>query len=283
MKTIILATLLSLPLVSAQGQSAVSHEKIQVMTLGVFHFNYPNLDAHQIAAGNEIDVLDPKYQAEIERLVAAIKKFRPTRIAVEVRPKYQARYDSLYDSYLEGKLKLGRDEEFQIGFRLGKELGINRMSCVDEQGRYYGYLDTLFADSAREAAFENYFYHNPDSLIQKQYVEFYRVTDEFPKSKGIIQTLERINQPGFIMHSQGAYFAGDFKYEEKPGDFTGVDFETARWYNRNLRIFRNIQRITENPQDRILLIIGCGHLGLLNYFFQCSPEYELVSPLEYLK
>lgn len=123
----------------------------------------------------------------------------------------------------------------------------------------------------------------PILSYEKEYSGFYAAEDTFPRSSGIVRTLGRINQPGLIMHSQGAYFTGDFKYEEKPGDFTGVDFETCRWYNRNLRIFRNIQRITDDPRDRIPVIIGVGHLGLLNYFFQCSPEYEWVSPSDYLK
>jgi hypothetical protein len=79
------------------------------------------------------------------------------------------------------------------------------------------------------------------------------------------------------------YLLHPFKYEENPGDFTGVDFETGRWYNRNLRVFRNIQRIPHNSEDRILLIIGREHLNLLNLFFDTSREFELVSPLPYLE
>ncbi len=71
--------------------------------------------------------------------------------------------------------------------------------------------------------------------------------------------------------------------EEEPGDFFGVDLETGRWYNRNLRIFRNVQRIPKSPDDRILLIVGAEHLNLLNLFFDISKEYEFVSPLPYLK
>ncbi len=283
MRLTIITALLALTILPAAAQTKDPQEKIRVMTLGVFHFNYPNLDRHAVAAGNEIDVLDSEYQAQIERIVAGLKEFKPTKIAIEAEPKYQAKYDSLYDAYLAGKFILGRDEIFQIGFRLGKELGIRHLSCVDEQGRYYEYLDTLFADSVREAKFESYFYHNPDSLIGKSYHELYSDVDKLPKSRGMIYTLRDINRPEFIRHQQGVYFIGDFKYEEKPGDFTGVDFETSRWYNRNLRIFRNIERITDDPSDRILLIIGDGHLGLLNYFFECAPQYDLVSPLDYLK
>ena len=38
----------------------------------------------------------------------------------------------------------------------------------------------------------------------------------------------------------------------------------------------------ENDNDRILIIIGAGHLNLLNIFFDVSNEFELVSPLPYL-
>lgn len=52
MKAVILSTLFLLPLFSASGQSFVNVRRIQVMTLGVFHFNYPNLDAHRTSRGN---------------------------------------------------------------------------------------------------------------------------------------------------------------------------------------------------------------------------------------
>ncbi len=282
MRTMLLVVLLFVPTNKLFAQQAWP-ARIKIMTLGVFHFNYPNLDRHRIATGNEVDVLLPNYQAEIKKIVSAIRRFHPTHIAIEVEPEYQGRYDSLYDAYLKGNLKLGRSEVFQIAFRLGKESGIRHLSCVDEQGRYYRSLETLFADSVRESRFSRYVERNRDSIFEMNYAAFYRAADGLPKSVGIIRTLRRMNNPFFIRRLQGAYFIGDFRYEEEAADFTGVDFETCRWYNRNLRIFRNIQRITDNPKDRILLIIGDGHLGLLNYFLRCSPEYKFVSPLKYLK
>jgi hypothetical protein len=62
----------------------------------------------------------------------------------------------------------------------------------------------------------------------------------------------------------------------------GVDFQSGRWFNRNLRILRNIQRIPHGANDRILVIFGAGHLNLLNPFFDASSRYQLVSPLPYL-
>lgn len=88
------------------------------------------------------------------------------------------------------------------------------------------------------------------------------------KVSSIINELNELNEPNQIKERLSIYLLNPFKYEEQPGDFTGgVDFETGRWFNRNLRIFRNIQRIPHSADDRILLIIGREHLNLLNLFF----------------
>ncbi|PKO96850.1 MAG: hypothetical protein CVU12_03715, partial [Bacteroidetes bacterium HGW-Bacteroidetes-7] len=103
------------------------------------------------------------------------------------------------------------------------------------------------------------------------------------KISNIIDALYEANNPDRIKERLATYLLHPFKYEENEGDFAGVDFESGRWYNRNLRIFRNIQRITNKGEDRILLIIGSEHLNLLNLFFDTSKEFELVSPLPYLE
>ena len=45
----------------------------------------------------------------------------------------------------------------------------------------------------------------------------------------------------------------------------------------------NLTRITESADDRILLIIGGGHVYLVQHFLEASGDYNLESPLEYLK
>ena len=102
------------------------------------------------------------------------------------------------------------------------------------------------------------------------------------KEQGIIAELIELNDPEHIRRSLGNYLIGHFKYEFFSNDYIGVDFETGRWFNRNLRIFRNIQRIETGPSDRILVIFGAGHLNLLNYLFECSPEYRLEEANKYL-
>ena len=47
-----------------------------------------------------------------------------------------------------------------------------------------------------------------------------------------------------------------------PFDYAGSDL-LAAWYQRNIRIYRNIVALIDSPSDRILVIYGSGHLGWL--------------------
>jgi hypothetical protein len=256
------------------GQSSETSAKTKVMTLGVFHFAYHNLDVVKTDKKNQISVLEEPYQSEIINIAKAIEIYNPTIIAVEMLPEKQQALDSLLMLYKSDKLILGKDEIDQLGLRLGKDLKSTRIYCVNDFGRHYENITEIFGDSVRSARFEDYFYRSRDTVHRKT---------RSGKITGIIDELYEINKPDVIKKDLAVYLSNPFKYEEDPGDFTGVDFETGRWFNRNLRIFRNIQRIPHTADDRILVIFGAGHLNLLNFFFDVSDDFEFVSPLPYLE
>lgn len=257
------------------GQANDLPPQTKVMTLGVFHFAYPNLDAVKTEDKDKISVLEEPYQSEIIAIAKAIGDFKPTIIAVEITPDQQFKIDSLYSLYKNGKLSLGKSEVYQLGFRIGKNQNLPVIYCVNDWGRRYKNIEELFNDSARTAKFKQYYLHSPDSI--------YKLSIANKRVSNIISELIELNNPTEIKERLSVYLLNPFKYEEQPGDFTGVDFETGRWFSRNLRIFRNIQRIPHSSDDRILLIIGREHLNLLNLFFDVSKEFELVSPLPYLE
>jgi len=257
------------------GQASNAYPQTKIMTLGVFHFAYPNLDAVKTVDKDKISVLDEPYQSEIIAISEAITYYKPTIIAIEATPDQQFKIDSLYSLYKNNKFKLERDEIYQLGFRIGKKLNIPVIYCVNDWGRHYDNIEELFKDSIRSARLEEYYLHSPDSI--------YKNSGASKKVSSIINALAKTNEPNHIKERLSVYLLNPFKFEEKPGDFTGVDFETGRWFNRNLRIFRNIQRIPHSVNDRILLIIGAEHLNLLNMFFEISKEFEFVSPLPYLE
>jgi len=258
------------------------NNKIEIMTLGVFHFNYPGLDVHKTIETDKIDVLMESMQKEMLLIAEQVSEFKPTHIAIEVHSSKQTKIDSVYKAYLCGDFDLTRDEIHQLGFRLGKMLGHTKLYCIDEQGLYYPYLLEIFNDSLKLSVFEDFYENNPDSLINKTYRDLYKKQDLLFKEEGLKACIRYLNNPELILLKQGAYLTGVFKYSSDENKYAGADFETCRWYNRNLRIFSNIQQITNNPEHRILLIIGAGHLGVLNPLFEASPEYELISPLNYI-
>lgn len=256
------------------GQSTVTPPQTKIMTLGVFHFAYPNLDFYKTAEKDKISVLDEPYQSEIVAIAKVIEEFHPTIIAVEINPEKQHFVDSLFFSYKSGESVLKKDEVEQLAFRIGKRLNLSKIYCVNDFGKHYENIESMFNDSVRMSRFAK-FYEERDTVYSLPRAEM--------KINSVTEKLIEINNPEKVREELATYLLTPFKYEEQPGDFTGVDFETGRWFNRNLRIFRNIQRIKPTPEDRILLIIGGGHLNLLNPIFDISREFELVSPLPYLE
>jgi len=131
-----------------------------------------------------------------------------------------------------------------------------------------------------------------DSLEYKNFINFFNrygdtLKQYFPKpifkTKGIRAQLIQLNDSRNTKSDLGTYLLGIFKYETKDNEFFGADFVTGWWFNRNLRIFRNIQKINAKPTDRVLVIFGAGHMNLLNSFFESSPEYKLHKVNDYLK
>lgn len=253
-------------------------QDIKVLTLGTFHFDFPNMDIKKIESEDQIDVLEPIHQDEIIDIVNRIARFKPNIIAIEVSPRSQSRTDSLYHEYVKGNYTLGRSEHEQIGFRLAKLLDLQTLYCTNDWGSLPDRINEVVYgnDSVENAKFMDYFYNNPDSLIFFQ-------RDHVFKTNGILQELRQCNSSENLQKDLGNYLISIFKYQTDDNPYFGVDFTTGWWFNRNLRIFRNIQRIPAKPGDRVLVIYGSGHMNILNVLFNASPEYELEPINNYLK
>jgi len=274
MKRLIVLLFILTTAVPSFGQSTMTRPKTKIMTLGVFHFSYRNLDLVKTAEKDQISVLDEPYQSQIAAIAKAIEEFKPTIIAIELDLSKQHSVDSLYSLYKLGKLAPAKDEVYQLAYRIGKNLNLPKINCVNDWGRPYDNIQTMFKDSIRMERFGNFI----DSLNRIEGKELLS-----KKVSNVVDKLIEVNNPLSIKEGLGSYLKAGFLYEENPGDFTGVDFETGRWFNRNLRIIRNIQRIPRTSNDRILVIFGAGHMNLLNPLLDISTEFELVSPLPYLE
>lgn len=243
-------------------------ERARVLVVGTFHFDYPGLDAMKEAEEDKIDVLQEPKKSEVTALVKYIGQFRPNKIAIEAHPGWEA--GRKYREYRSGRHRDQRDERYQLAMRIAGEEGLDTLYSVDA----HDMTDDLLAlDSAyvQELARDFDFQSDADpytDLFRKWFEDDSKAVSKVP----LLDYFKYMNSPESHQYGFGAYLVGDFKL----GEYRGADLIAASWYDRNLRIFRNIQRITQGPEDRILVIIGNGHAAILRQLFEASPEYEFV-------
>lgn len=60
-----------------------------------------------------------------------------------------------------------------------------------------------------------------------------------------------------------------------PDHHIGADL-VGEWYKRNLRTYANIWRAVEAGDERVIVLIGQGHVWSLRTFFRENPDFEVV-------
>ncbi len=227
---------------------AQSDARPEILVLGTYHMANPGRDVVNMQAD---DVLSPKRQQEIAQLVEVLKKFHPTKVAIEADIGSE-RAQQEYSDYVAGKYTLSRNETNQIGYRLAKELGHHTVYPVDVEGDFpWGHLIKYAKANGRAEKF--------DAMSGSMGTEVKQQGD-FLQSHTVLEMFEYINSDARVAKDVAFYFAA-VPYGD-PMDYAGPDL-LAAWYQRNIRIYNNIVRMIESPNDRILVIYGAGHLGWL--------------------
>jgi len=227
---------------------AQSDARPEILVLGTYHMSNPGRDVHNMPAD---DVLSPKRQQEIAQLIEVLKKFHPTKIAIEADTGSQ-RVEQEYSDYVAGKYTLSRNEIDQVGYRLAKELGHHTIYPVDEEGDFPWRRVVNYAKANGRAEKFDAINANWATLVKEQ--------GDFLQSHTVLETLQFMNSDSRAAKDMAFYYAivpyGD------SADYAGPDL-LAAWYQRNIRIYSNVVRLVESSNERILLIYGAGHLGWL--------------------
>ncbi len=230
----------------------------EVLVLGTYHMDNPGRDIFNMEAD---DVLAPKRQAEIRELLDVLARFRPTKIAIEAdsdSPKIEQ-----YQDYLAGKYEVGRDERDQIGFRLGKELNLPKVYGIDADGEFPFLAVQDYAKAhGREKELES---------LMAQAGKAVQDENEFLKSHSVLQMLLRMNSNEAVRQGLSGYAM--FAHFGEEYDYPGAELLTE-WYRRNMRIHTHLLNVVE-PGDRVLVIFGAGHLGLLRQVAEADPSLKL--------
>jgi hypothetical protein len=243
-------------------------QRAEILILGTYHMANPGHDVFNMAAD---DVLAPKRQAEIGQLLEVLKRFKPTKIAIE-SAVYADRRPKQYAEYLAVKYTLTQNEIEQIGFRLAKELGMKAIYPVDFDGDFPIQRVINYAKAMGQSQVMDQVMSEIGEMVKRQ--------DAFLHSHSVLETLLYMNDDKQVAQDVGFYLRearlGD------PGDYAGPDL-LASWYQRNIRIYNNIAKIIESPNDRVLVIYGAGHLGWLRQIVADDPALRLRKLSELIK
>ncbi|MFP7478303.1 DUF5694 domain-containing protein [Terribacillus saccharophilus] len=248
--------------------------KPSVLVLGTFHMG--ERGDRDIYKQDTRDMKAKKQQDEIEEVVECIKLFNPTKIAVEFESIRADLLDSQYNDYAKQGIEdaLESDEIHQIGFRLAKELGHDKLFPVDWNrpvgGVPLGYVYDFLKDIDQELY---------DQVVEEgernnENIQFLLDT------KTIREVLVYLNDPRNTKKQQETYMK--FALAAYEDFYVGIDWLTNYWYRRNLIIFTNIMRHVQKPDERILVIYGAGHKYLLDNFFNESAMFHVHAVSDYL-
>lgn len=245
--------------------------KHKVMTLGVFHFNR-STDGSDVVAKNHIDITSNENQNELDLIIEKLKGFRPSKIAVEFRPEYQSLLDSLYNEYLMDNYELGKNETFQIGFKLAKILGHDRVYCVDNNPpmpQNISEIDdwVIYADSLGHK--ELWHSYDQENLKYNTYM------DTIQRHLNLTDYLMLINSKENLIRTKQLWTTGIVNVGHSH-QYLGADL-LGRWYRRNSRIYANAKNLPNpNTNENLLVIYGGAHKWILDELFRSSPDFELM-------
>ncbi|WP_459193103.1 DUF5694 domain-containing protein [Halosimplex sp. J119] len=261
-------------------------EQIRVMLLGVYHMDNPGLDEVNVEAD---DVLAPDRQDELRDLVDGLAEWRPDRVAVE-RP--WDRTDEVNDRYAEyrsGEREYDCEETFpaphpdrnepatecrsevvQVGFRLADRLDHDRVAAVDEhppEPDRDPFADREI-DSTRKTAVDL-----PDPT------EMEREERERLAASTVSEFLARLNGGDLSRENHALMFDRGVRAADGP---FGSPAALAFWYDRNVRMVHHLWRTADADDERVLFLVGSGHLRALRHLLTEAPMFCPVSPIEYL-
>jgi len=232
----------------------------EVLVLGTYHMANPGRDIFNMKSD---DVLSPKRQAEIAELVAVLKRFRPTKVAVEA-DVWNEDVAKRYADFVAGKRELSRNETEQVAFRLAKEMGHAAVHPVDVDGDFPFLRLVNYAKGAgRSGELE---------ALQAEIGAMVKAQDAYLASHTVLETLLYMNADEKVAQDMGFYYRQAHLGE--PGDWAGADL-VADWFRRNVRISANVARLASSSGERVVVIYGAGHLGWLRQNVANDPTLRL--------
>lgn len=236
----------------------------KIMILGTFHMKAKN-DRVNFQGTDNIR----EYEEEIIDVVNALAEFRPTKIAVEHSKSQQGALDAAYSKYLIHGSQ-SPDEIDQLAFRLAKKLGHKKVNAVD-------WMEMGAVEHGFGEVYE--YLHTKQPALAKE-IDALEVPGVDLEKESLCDTFLRLNSRESVKNTL-AYYMNYARVGNE--DYYGNGW-LIWWYQRNLNIFANTAALVEDKsEERILLIIGAAHKGILEQFCQNSLSFDVVNVSSYLE
>lgn len=247
----------------------ISSDKIQVLNFGTFHFGYTN-DATTV----EFDEHNEENKRQAHEIAKKLAEFKPTIILVEREPRHNEETVDLYSKYLKNpNTKFDNPTEIELlAFEIGRLSGTKKIYGIDHQMAYNFNIGDYIDNSVDKLWYDLYF-ENPD----KFYPEVNLNLEDLTLFEGLKIVNNKIYLDWMIAEN-----ADMLTHAGTDRNFEGAD-EAAKYYQRNLRMYTEMNRLDIKPTDRVFILLGASHTAFFRDFISRSPKYEMVNTLDYLK
>lgn len=260
-------------------------EQTRVLLLGTNHLDSPRVEG----------VLSAERQREFEELITRLADWAPDGVCVERSHRHQDHVDDIYCDYETGDRDYAEQTTFesprtglddpeatcqsevvQIGFRLAERLGHDRVHAVDYMMDMAAHLDRDVDGEWLQAQVAAGSEKLPASLAPESHDHV-----EVWGDSAVTEFLACHNREQHLRANDRAQFTAAFGGPEER--YVGSRLLTG-WYERNLKITENLRLVAgETDADRLLLVVGVGHVHVLRHLLDNVSLLCPVSPLPVLE
>lgn len=241
-----------------------------ILLLGSFHFKDSGRDFYSSEA-----------QEELNDFVQSLLRFSPDAVAVEWAAHQQSAVSSAYQKFSLSDLQdadkmraetLGEiqmfnrvsplcynNEAVQIGFRMARMQGLSEVYAIDHDSEIDGEV-----------------FESPSSAMQETMKQFFDYEGQCGNT--IAETYRHVNDAGWSLRNHQVYLRANEVGDSN--NYLGAQM-LAQWYERNLKIFSNIQRLAKQHR-RIFVVYGAGHLQILRDLICADEQLHLADVMQYL-
>lgn len=270
--SVFLSFLWSSSVFSQENSNENSNEqllKVQVLNFGTFHMGMTT-DKNK----TEFDENDKENQKKVHAIAQKIAAFKPTVILVEYKPEYNSKLQESYKQYLENPdMFFKNPSEVQLlAFELGRLCGTKRIYGIDHKMGYNYEIGNEIENKINKKFHDN-FYKDPLSFFPSVNIDQNKLS--------LLEKLKITNKDEYL-NFLITVNADILTHVGKENGFEGAD-EAAKYYQRNLRMYSNMNRINLKPSDRVFLLMGASHTAFFRDFISRSVKYEMVNTFDYLK